>query len=142
MKVALIPLSLGTLVTWLIAGPFWEFLRTALPVEEHEVEATTAILAKVVTEPATLGVLAVVAAGVVAWFGRGALAGVARVLRPLGWMAEHSFGFEAINRGIVASTVESADSLRVTQTGLLAWNVLGIIVALVAVIGVLALGGI
>jgi NADH-quinone oxidoreductase subunit L len=142
MKVALVPLALGTLVTWLIAGPFREFLRTALPVEEHEVETTTAILVKVATEPATLGVLAVVGAGILAWFGRGHLAGLARGLRPLGWMTEHSFGFEGVNRGIVATTVESAESLRVTQTGLLGWNVLGIILALVAVIGVLALGGI
>ncbi len=142
MKVALIPLAFGTLVTWLMAGPFWAFLRTALPVEEHEVETTTAILTKVATAPATLGILAVVAAGILGWFGRRTLQGVARGLRPLGWMAEHNFGFEAVNRGIVSTTMESAESLRVTQTGLLGWNVLGIILALVGVIGVLALGGI
>ncbi len=142
MKVALIPLALGTLVTWVIAGPFWEFLRTGLPVEEHEVEATAVILTKVVTAPATLGVLAVVAAGILAWFGRRTLEGAARAVGPLAWMAEHNFGFEAINRGIVATTFESAESLRVTQTGLLAWNVLGIVLALAAVIVVLAMGGI
>jgi hypothetical protein len=38
--------------------------------------------------------------------------------------------------------MESAESLRVTQTGLLGWNVLGIILALAAVLGVLAIGGI
>ncbi len=141
MKTALVPLAFGTLVTWLVAGQFWEFLKTALPVEEHDVEATAAILAKVATAPATLGVLAVVALGVVSWFARRPLAGVGRAVGPVAWAADHSFGFEAINRGIVSATVESGESLRVTQTGLLGWNVLGIILALAAVLGVLAMGG-
>ena len=81
MKTALIPLALGTLVTWLLAGAFWEFLASALPVEEHEVEATTRILTKVATAPATFGVLAVVAIGVLAWFVRRPLAGVAQRAR-------------------------------------------------------------
>ena len=142
MKVALIPLALGTLVTWLLAGQFWEFLKTALPVEQREVEATAQILTKVATAPATFGALAVVALGVVAWFARRPLQGVARAFGALGWAAAHSFGFEALNKGIVAATVESGESLRVTQTGLLGWNVLGIILALAAVLGVLAIGGI
>ncbi len=142
MKVALVPLAVGTLVTWLVAGPFWAFLRTALPVEEHVVEATGHILAKVATAPATFVALAVVAVGVLAWFMRKPLAGVARAFDGLGWMADHSFGFEAINRGVVSATVESGESLRLTQTGLLGWNVLGIILALAAVLGVLAMGGI
>jgi NADH-quinone oxidoreductase subunit L len=142
MKVALAPLALGTLVTWLAAGPFWSFLRTALPVEEHEVEATAQILTKVATAPATLVVLGVVAVGVLAWFMRRPLGGIARALSGVGWMADHSFGFEAINRGVVSATIESGESLRLMQTGLLGWNVLGIILALAAVLGVLAMGGI
>jgi NADH-quinone oxidoreductase subunit L len=142
MKVALVPLALGTLVTWLFAGQFWGLLKTALPVEEQEVEATAQILTKIATAPATFGALAVVALGVLAWFARRPLAGVARAFGALGWAAGHNFGFEAINKGIVSATVESGESLRVTQTGLLGWNVLAIILALVAVLGVLAMGGI
>jgi NADH-quinone oxidoreductase subunit L len=142
MKTALVPLALGTLVTWLIAGPFWEFLKSALPVGEQEVEATAQILTKVATAPATFGVLGVVAVGLLAWVARRQLEGVARLFGGLGWAAAHNFGFEAINRGVVSATMESAESLRVTQTGLLGWNVLGIILALAAVLGVLAIGGI
>jgi len=86
-------------------------------------------------------VLAVVAIGIGCWYGRRALSGVAGALKGLGWAATHNFGFEAINRGVVGAMQESAESLRVTQTGLLGWNVLGIILALAAVLVVLALGG-
>jgi NADH-quinone oxidoreductase subunit L len=142
MKVALIPLALGTLVTWLVAGQLWEFLGTALPAEQREAETTAHILTKVATAPATLVVLAVIAVGIVCWFWRRVLAGVAGALGPVGAAAGRSFGFEAINRGIVNATFESAESLRMTQTGVLGWNVLGIILALAAVLGVLAMGGI
>jgi NADH-quinone oxidoreductase subunit L len=141
MKVALVPLALGTLVTWLIAGPFWQFLKSALPMEEQEVETTAQVLARVATAPATYAVLAVVAVGVLAWFSRRQLEGVAHSFDALARAAGNSFGFEAINRVVVSATAGSAESLRVTQTGLLAWNVLAIIVALTAVLLVLAIGG-
>jgi len=141
MKTALVPLALGTLVSWLIAGEFWTYLGTALPAEQQEAETTVHILTKVATAPATMVVLAVVALGIGCWFARRVLAGVAGALKGLGWAAANSFGFEAINRGIIGATCESAESLRVTQTGLLGWNVLGIILALAAVLVVLALGG-
>jgi NADH-quinone oxidoreductase subunit L len=141
MKTALVPLALGTLVTWVVAGEFWEYLKTALPVEQQEAETTIHILTKVASAPATFVVLAVVAIGIGCWYGRRALSGVAGALKGLGWAATHNFGFEAINRGVVGAMQESAESLRVTQTGLLGWNVLGIILALAAVLVVLALGG-
>jgi NADH-quinone oxidoreductase subunit L len=141
MKTALVPLALGTVVTWVIAGEFWEYLKTALPAEQQEAETTMHILTKVATAPATFVVLAVVAVGIGCWFARKALVGVASAFDGLGWAANNSFGFEAINRGIVEATCESAEALRVTQTGLLGWNVLGIILALAAVLIALALGG-
>ena len=35
----LVPLALGTLVTWVIAGEFWSYLGTALPAGQQEAEA-------------------------------------------------------------------------------------------------------
>ena len=55
-------------------------------------------------------------------------------------MATNSFGFEAINRGVVRVTQNTAEALRVTQTGLLSWNVAGIAVGLIVVLIVLAWG--
>jgi NADH-quinone oxidoreductase subunit L len=145
MKIALVPLALGTLTTWLLAGDFEHFLGLAEAPEAagaHGATAgTAAILAKVATAPATGVALLVVAAGLVAWWQREKLAGVARALRGVGTAASNSFGFEAINRGIVNATSGAAESLRVTQTGVLNWNVLAILVGLVVVMAILALGG-
>ncbi len=38
MRVALIPLALGTLTTWLLAGPFGHLLKGTLPFHEIEIE--------------------------------------------------------------------------------------------------------
>lgn len=140
MKVALVPLALGTLTTWLLAGSFGQFLGKAAG-GEHEVEGTVALLMKIITAPLTFVALAVVALGIVVWLQRKRLGGVAAALRGVGTMASNSFGFEAINRGIVRLTVGSAESLRVTHNGVLNWNILAILAGLVAVLGILALGG-
>jgi NADH-quinone oxidoreductase subunit L len=140
MKVALVPLALGTLTTWLIAGQFGHFLGKALP-EGQEVESTATLLARIATAPATALALAVVALGLAAWWQRERLGGVARALRGVGTMASDSFGFEAVNRGIIRVTEGAAESLRTTQSGILNWNVLAILVGLVVVLAILALGG-
>jgi NADH-quinone oxidoreductase subunit L len=140
MKIALIPLAIGTLTTWLLAGDFAHFLGRALPAG-HEVEGTPTLLVEIVSAPLTYLALAVVALGLGAWWQREKLAGVAAALRGIGTMASNSFGFEAINRGVVRATQEAAESLRATHNGVLNWNVLAILVSLVVLLGILALGG-
>lgn len=140
MTVALVPLAFGTLTTWLLAGPFGAFLGRAIG-EGHEAETTGQMVLQVATAPLTMVALAVVALGLAAWWQRSSLSGVARALRGVGTMASNSFGFEAINRGIVQTTVASAESLRTTQNGVLNWNVMAILVGLVVVMAILALGG-
>ncbi len=140
MKVALVPLALGTLTTWLLAGSFGHFLGKALP-EGHDVESTGALLLQIVTAPTTFVALAVVALGLAAWWQRARLAGLAHSLRGIGTMASNSFGFEAINRAVVSVTEASAESLRTTHNGVLNWNVMAILVGLVVVLVILALGG-
>ena len=140
MKVALVPLAFGTLTTWLLAGPFGAFLGRALG-RSHEAETTGQMMRQVATAPATMVALAVVALGLAAWWQRDHLSGVAHALRGVGTMASNSFGFEAINRGVVRATVASAESLRTTQNGVLNWNVMAILVGLVVVMAILALGG-
>jgi NADH-quinone oxidoreductase subunit L len=140
MTVALVPLALGTLTTWLLAGSFGHLLGSALPAG-HELDTTPALLARVVTAPATFVALGVVALGLAAWWRREHLAGLARALRGIGTMATDSFGFEAVNRGVIRLTVTSAESLRTTHNGVLNWNILAILVGLVVTLGILALGG-
>ena len=143
MKVALVPLAIGTLTTWLLAGGFARFLGSALPEAHggHAVESTGALLAQIATAPATAVALLVVAAGLGCYWQRARLSGLSAALEGVGSMARHNFGFEAINRGVVIVTQEAAESLRVTQPGILNWNVMAILVALVVVLAILALGG-
>ncbi|HEY3380830.1 MAG TPA: NADH-quinone oxidoreductase subunit L [Vicinamibacterales bacterium] len=140
MKVALVPLALGTLTTWLIAGEFGAFLGKAVT-GERPVESTAAVLTQVATAPLTMVALAVVALGLIAWWQHERLSGVATALGGIGTMARNSFGFEAINRGVIAATEGAAESLRGTQNGILNWNVMAILVGLVVVLAILALGG-
>lgn len=143
MKVALVPLALGTLTTWLLAGSFFEFLGRALPEAHgaHAVHSTAALLTQIATAPATGVALLVVAIGLACYWQRARLAGPAAALGGLAAMARHNFGFEAINRGVVGLTQGAAESLRVTQPGILNWNVMAILVGLVVVLAILALGG-
>jgi NADH-quinone oxidoreductase subunit L len=140
MKVALVPLALGTLTTWLLAGDFAHFLGNVLPAG-HPLEGTRAILGEVVAAPLTYVAIAVVVLGLAAWWQRGRLAGLASALGGVGTLASNSFGFEAINRAVVRVTQGTAESLRATHNGVLNWNVLAILVSLVVLLGILAFGG-
>jgi len=69
------------------------------------------------------------------------LTGLSNALKGVGQAAADSFGFEAINRGIVKGTQSAAEALRATQTGLLNWNIFGIIAGLIIVLAVVIFGG-
>jgi NADH-quinone oxidoreductase subunit L len=147
MKVALIPLALGCLVTWLLAGPFLDMLVRTLPLHfdshgaaAHEAAGTVSMMREVLAAPSTWIALAVVAAGILAWLARGIFSRGGRV-GPMRRLVEGGFGFEALNRGVVNAVQGAGEGLRVTQSGLLNWNVAAIMMAVVAVLLALVLGG-
>ncbi len=137
MKVALISLALATLTTWLLAGPFSNLLEG---IQVEPAAATIKILGEVISTPMTLVALAVIATGLAAWWWRQRLLPVTRALQWVKKAASASFGFEAINQGIISAVQDSGEALRVTQTGLLNWNVFGILLALVVVLAILVWG--
>jgi len=147
MKVALIPLALGSLATWLLAGPFHALLARTLPFHFGPGEVgpgasgTWQMVVEVVSAPSTWLALAVVAVGILAWVGRGVFAKMGAGLRPARRAAEAGFGFEAINRGIANAVQGAGEGLRATQTGVLNWNIAAIVMAVIAVLAALALGG-
>jgi hypothetical protein len=49
-------------------------------------------------------------------------------------LSRESFGFDWLNRQIAERTVQFASVLQKTQTGVLSWNVVGILGALLAVL--------
>jgi NADH-quinone oxidoreductase subunit L len=148
MKVALIPLALGSLVTWLLAGPFHALLARTLPFHfggagegALETPGTWQVVVEVITAPSTWIALAVVAVGILAWLSRGVFARMGAGLRPARRAAEAGFGFEAINRGVSNAVQGMGEGLRATQTGILNWNIAAIVIAVIAVLAAVALGG-
>lgn len=132
-------LAVGTLTTWLLAEPFKSLLASSLP--RHIGEAEGSVLLAVLTNPATLLALGVIAAGLAAWWWRESLTGVAKRLRFIARAAQADFGFEWLNRQVVIVTHRTAMTLRTTQTGQLNWNAVGIVGGLVIVLLVLIVGG-
>jgi NADH-quinone oxidoreductase subunit L len=148
MQVSLVILTIGTLVSWLLAGPLMLFLSghgllTGSGLAEAGAEPVTTlwVVEEVILAPATYLALAIIALGLTAWWQRDRLAGLASRLNGFSRAATDSFGFEAINRGIVLAIQRSAEALRITQTGQLNWNVFGIVITLVLVLAFLATGG-
>jgi NADH-quinone oxidoreductase subunit L len=140
MQSALYPLALGTLTTWLLAGPFAKLLSETLPFHEMEALTTEQYLLEVLEAPATYLALSVVGAGILAWVFRKQLAFVGEIFQDVARAAQESFGFEAINRVIVRAVQTTAEDLRGLQTGLLNWNVLAILTALIIVLLLVSLG--
>jgi NADH-quinone oxidoreductase subunit L len=141
MKVALIPLAFATLTSWLLAGSFGKLLGPeTLPAHGIEISSLGEVIHEVLSLP-TLIALIVIALGLAAWWWRGRLTGLSNALKGVGQAAADSFGFEAINRGIVKGTQSAAEALRATQTGLLNWNIFGIIAGLIIVLAVVIFGG-
>jgi hypothetical protein len=70
---------------------------------------TGEMVIEVITAPATYLVLAIVALGGLCWWWRDRLAGITKHLQGLGRAGTNSFGFEAINRGVVRVTQNTAE---------------------------------
>src|SRR5574341_1988867 len=140
MRVSLSILALGVLTTWLLAGPFSRLLAGSLPFHQLHEMTTLETVIEIATAPATWLALAVVALGFGLWAISRALAGLLRGLQPLSGPVERGLGFEWLNRGIVRLVQGAASALRVTPTGYLNVNMLGIALGLLLVLAVLLWG--
>ena len=130
-------LALGTLTTWLLAGPFSGLLARTLPFHTLEETTTWHLVEEIFTAPATWLALLVIAVGLALWFLRARLDGLRQALQPLSGLAANSFGFEALNRQISHGVRGAAGALSRTQTGQLNWNVAAIVGALALVLAIL-----
>ncbi len=140
MKIALAPLALAALISWLAVGRFSVLLgEGTLPTHAIEPLGIKEIFHEMLSLP-TLIALIVIAIGIGLWLLRSKLKGLVDGLKSLRWAADNSFGFEAINSAVVGITNSLAEALRKTQTGLLNWNVLGIMAAMIILFTILALG--
>jgi NADH-quinone oxidoreductase subunit L len=141
MRVATGLLAFGTLTTWLLAGPFAELLARSLPFHEMEALSTLEVVEEVLFAPATWLALLVIAGGAGAFLWRQRTSKLET--SGGGWLesvAEASFGFEPLNRQIVAGVEKASTLLQKTQTGQLNWNIFGIIGALLLILALLKWG--
>jgi hypothetical protein len=102
---------------------------------------TWAIAREVLTAPATWLAVAVVVVGALLWALRAAVSRVGPGLRGLRRIVEEGYGFEAINRGISRGVEGTGEGLRVTQSGLVNWNVAAMAIAVIVLLGVVLLAG-
>jgi NADH-quinone oxidoreductase subunit L len=137
MRVSLTLLALGTLSSWLLAGPLGRMLAGTLPAHHLEFEGTWVLVAQTFLNPATWIVLAVIGLGFGLWAGRKFFARPAQALKPV---AQGGLGFEWLNRQIVRLTQRCAAFLQRFHTGQLNWNVVGILGGLVVILCIL-MGG-
>jgi len=133
MKISLGLLAVGTLTTWLLAGPFGEMLHETLPFHSIHSLNLSGLVNEIFMAPATYIALTVVALGlVIFWMVRKQATSQREAWTDV--LSRESFGFDWLNRQIVAGTAQLASVLQKTQTGVLSWNVLAIIGALLAVL--------
>lgn len=141
MRFSLLALSLGTLSSWLLAGPFSDLLGETLPFHGLAAKGTTEVVVEVITAPATWAALILILLGLALGSSRGSLAGVAKALRPVADLACKDMGFEWLNRGVIRLILTTASGARTTQTGVLSWNVLGVVLGLIALLAMLTRWG-
>lgn len=140
MKIALGPLALAALISWLAVDNFTTLLgEESMPWHVVHHVNIQELFHEVLSIP-TLIALVVIALGITLWLFRSKLQGVVDGLKIFRWVSEHSFGFEAINDAVVRITGSLAEGLRKTQTGLLNWNVLGILAAVIILFAIITLG--
>lgn len=141
MRASLFLLAAGTLLTWLLAGPFSRLLSGSLPFHQIYAEGTWSLVMTVVTSLETwIAVGLIVLAGAI-WYLRPRLAGLLKRIKPLIDFTQAGSGFEWINKQVIRITTGASSVLSLSQTGILNWNVVGIIAGLIILLALLLWGG-
>jgi NADH-quinone oxidoreductase subunit L len=140
MRVSLSLLALGTLVSWLLAGPISQVFAETLPYHQLSSVTTWEMVSEVLAAPATWLAMAVIGAGIAIWLLRDRLHIPARLWQPLTRLALDDFGFERLNQLLIRLVQQLSTATSYSQTGQLNWNVAGIVGGLVVVLTILVWG--
>jgi NADH-quinone oxidoreductase subunit L len=142
MRVSLSTLSLAVFTTWLMVGAFGNLLSNSLPFHQIQTLKVDELVLDLVAAPSTWLALLVIFVGFSFWTLRTHLRSFLGTLQPLVSLTEAGFGFEEMNQGVVQVTKRLSSIVRITQTGQLNWNVVGIAGGLCIVLPLLAWGGV
>lgn len=141
MRLVLSVLAVAVLTSWLLLVPISDLLAHTLPF--HPLHAMTfgETFSALAIAPATYWTLAVIGLGGGAWLARERLAPAVVFFRPIANVAANGLGLETLNQFVVTLMQSLAATLRYTQTGMLNWNVAGMMFGLACLLAFLALGG-
>lgn len=140
MQFSLSLLALGTLLSWLLAGPISRMFADTLPYHDLHSAGTGEIVLEVLSAPATWLAMAVIGVGISLWLLRERLPQPGRIGRPLVRLSTNEFGFEWLNQQLVRLVQRLSAATSYTQTGQLNWNVAGIVGGLAVVLMILVWG--
>jgi NADH-quinone oxidoreductase subunit L len=137
MQVPLMALAIGALSSWLLVGPFTILLAESLPYHGLSIGSTQKIASETISSPATWITVLIVLIGMLVWLIRDRVAFGGCSLQPAVRFFQAGLGFDDVNRQIVNLTEASAGFFCRLQTGLLSWNVLGIVGMLVILLSII-----
>jgi NADH-quinone oxidoreductase subunit L len=137
MRFSLVFLAAATLTSWLLAGPFNRLLADTLPHHLLSIHTTLETVTEILAAPATWLALGVIGLGLAIWWLRPRLGKLLDFLQPVARAARKDLGFEWLNQGIIRLTQQTTEALAQTQTGILNWNVAGIVGGLILVLAIL-----
>ena len=140
MRTSLAVLAVAVATAWLLAPFVAEALAATLPHHPFHPISLLAMIAAIFAAGSTWWALAIIGVGAAIGWWQERLSGVWRETPWLTWAITNELGFESINRGIADATQRAAEAVRMSQTGQLSWNVVGIVVGLLVVLFVLAMG--
>ncbi len=141
MKYTLYILAAGTVLSWLSFGGFSSAFSKSLPLHEIEAESLGEFLTTIVKDPLTYLAILMVIVGFVLWFFHKPAPSKAILPKVLETSAVNSFGFEIINQKIVDKIQNLSEFSRGLQSGILNWNIFGVLTGLVLILIILGIGG-
>lgn len=141
MKYSLYVLAAGTVVSWLTFGGFSNAFSKSLPHHEIEAESLGKFLSTIIKDPLTYLAIFMVILGIVLWIFHKPGPSKAVLPKVLETCAVNSFGFEIINEKIIDKIQNLSEFSRELQSGILNWNIFGVLTGLVLILIVLGIGG-
>ncbi len=142
MRLPLEILALGTFISWSAFPLLAKVFAETLPFHEIESESLSHMTGSILSDPLTYLALAMTLIGGLAWvfrnrfqFRRSAL------YKNVREFSLASFGFEKINDQIIIAFERASDAARSIQTGVINWNILGMVAGFLGIMIFLLFGG-
>jgi len=141
MKISLYILAAGTLISWLSFGSFSNILAETLPNHTIFTESTGHLVSTIFKDPLTYLAILMVLIGILIWVFHKPFSQKLVIPKLLETGAVNSFGFESINNKVVKDIQNLSEYSRGLQTGILNWNIFGVLSGLVLILVILGIGG-